>query len=392
MSPRLRQDDRRRGQVLVLFAVGALFIGAALGLVVDAGMGYRQAWIQADAAAMAARAGTVYLAENRRSASDAQVECVVALYAGAAEYQGMVSSGRCPAAGAPDNQGFVDFAHPATGSSGAWYVDYAGNELVPVGSLNSSLPVVDYLQSGYGYQVAGIRVYSAVDADTYFIRLLGINRIHVASRAAYHMGAVNTFTPGVALSASVPSPAGGMQNQLFVFPVAFSQQSFPAAGLQDPANAPVIQNFSANDGPAGFFWSSLQCQSNSNAETKAWLQGQNPCPDAGPSVAATGTPGSQCPNGGPGPASCVSTQPGIRAVDYRLADPYVGQVLIVPIVRDPTNAIQNPVVQFAYFYLAGYDARGANGYLSGYFVDPAVMPEIPGAIGTGSGPAGVGGV
>ncbi len=384
---------RQRGQVLVLFALSALFIAGVVGMVIDAGMGYHQERIQANAAALSARAGTVYLSENQATASDAQVECVVTLYASTSEYQQLAAGGRCqPASGLPGNRGFVDFANPVKGAAGAWYVDSAGNELVAVGSLNSALPVVGYLQSAYGDQVAGVRVYSAVDARTYFIRLLGITTVHVAASAGYRMGAVNAFTPGTPLNATVPNPSGAMQNGLFTFPVAFSQQSFTAAGLQNPASAPVIQNFTANDGAAGFFWSSLQCQSMSNADTKGWLQGQNPCPGAGSSIASTQAPNAQCASGGPGPASCVSTQPGIRAVDYRLSDPYVGQVVIVPIVSSASRQTQNPVVQFAFFYLAGYNAQGANGYISGYFIDPALMPTVPGPVGNGAGPGGVGGI
>ncbi len=386
-----RSVGRQRGQVLPLFAVSALLSFGMVGLVIDAGMGYREQRIQADAAALAARAGTVFLSENRATAIDAQVECVVALYASKDEYGDLVQSGRCPSgASVPGNRGFVDFAAPVKGQRGAWYIDYAGNELQAVGSVNSALPVAGFLQSIYGVPVAGIRAYSAVSAPTSFMRLLGIDHVQVMASAAYHMGGVSTFTPGPFLNASVPNPSGAMQNGIFVFPAAFSQQSYSAAGLQDSSNHPVVQTFSANDGAAGFFWSSLQCQSNSNADTKGWLQGQNPCPAAGAAIAATGTPSTQCANGGPGPTSCISTQPGIRAVDYRLSDPYVGQVVIVPVVQNPTNMTQNPIVQFAYFYLAGYNANGANGSLSGYFIDPALMPVIPGAVGNVPGPGGVG--
>ena len=90
--------------------------------------------------------------------------------------------------------------------------------------------------------------------------------------------------------------------------------------------------------------------------------------------------------------SVTARRPGTRAVDYGLSDPYVGTVLIVPIVQDATSETQNPIVQFAYFYFTGYSAQGANGYLSGYFIDPATMPVILGPIGSGSGPGGVGGL
>lgn len=385
--------DRRRGQVVVLFAVGSVAIAGMLGLVVDGGMAYRQERIQANAAAISARAATLYLAENKAAASDAQVECVVALYASTAEYQSLVNTNRCLSApGATDNQGFVDFSNPSKGGKGAWYIDFSGNELIAVGSINSGLPIVPYLKSTYGYDVAGIRVYSAVDASTYFIRLVGINQVHVGASAAYRMGAVDTFNSTTSLNTSLPSPGGGTQNGLSVFPAAFTLQSYQAAGLQNPANNPTPQNFSVNDGAAGFYWSSLQCQSNSNADTKTWLQGQDPCPAAGTSIASTGTPNAQCANTGPGPTSCVSTQPGIRAVDYLLADAYVGKILVVPIVRDATSETQNAIGQFGYFYLTGENAQGANGYLSGYFIDPALLPVIPGSIGSGSGPGGAGGV
>jgi hypothetical protein len=271
-------------------------------------------------------------------------------------------------------------------------VDFGGNELIAVGSVNSSLPVTAFLQSTYGYQVAGVRVYSAVDSPTYFIRALGISHIFISGAAAYRAGAVNTFTPGTPLNTSVPKPGGGTQTGLFTFPASFSMQSFRAAGLQNPANNPTPTNFSANDGAAGFFWSSLQCQSMSNNDTKSWLSQTNPCPGAGAAIAATGSPNSACANGGSGPTSCISTQPGIRAVDYRMSDPYVNTVLIVPITQDSTSETQNPIVQFAYFYFTGYNAHGANGYISGYFIDPATMPAIPGPIGNGSGPGGVGGI
>lgn len=388
-----RHADRRRGQVAILFAVGALTIGAMLGLVIDGGMAYRQQRIQANAASIAARAATVYLAENKSTASDAQVECVVALYASLPQYQALVSANRCLSSSAvSDNQGSVDFSQPVKGSKGAWYVDFNGNELIAVGAVNSSLPVVAYLQSAYGYRVSGIRVYSAVDAGTYFIRLVGISQVHIAAAAAYRTGAVDTFDSTTPLNTSLPSPGGGTQTGLSVFPAAFSVQSYQAAGLQNPANNPTPQNFSVNDGAAGFYWSSLQCQSNSNADTKSWLQGQDPCPAAGSSIASTGTANAQCANIGPGPASCISTQPGIRAVDYRLADAFIGKIVIIPIVQDATNETQNPITQFAYFYVTGENARGANGYLSGYFIDPSLLPVIPGPIGTGAGPGGVGGI
>jgi len=388
-----RDRERRRGQVVMLFAISAVAIGSMLGLVIDGGMGYRQQRIQSNAAAIAARAATVYLAENKTSASDAQVQCVVALYTSAAEYQSLVTANRCQAApGAADNQGNVDFTNPVRGSTGAWYLDFAGNEHVAVGSLNSATPVAAFLQTNYSFAVAGIRVYSAVDSGTYFIRLVGINQIHVAAAAAYHAGSVTAFNSTTPLTSSLPSPGGGFQTGLSVFPGAFSLASYQAAGLKDPASNPTPQNFPVNDGAVGFFWSSLQCQTNSNADTKTWLQGQNPCPSAGSSVAATGSPNTQCANTGPGPTSCISTQPGIRAVDYRLADAFIGKIVIMPIVQDPTAENQNPIVQFAYFYVTGESARGANGYLSGYFIDPALLPVVPGPIGTGSGPGGVGGL
>ncbi len=387
------RHDAHRGQVAVLFAMCAVFVFGVVGLVVDAAMGYREERIQANAAALAARAATVFLAENQSIASDAQVRCVVTLYASEVEYETLADAGRCPSAATlRDNRGFVEFVQPIRGRSGAWYLDGAGNELAAVGTVDSALPVSDFLQATDGSAVAGIRVCSAVDAPTYFIRVLGIDQLHVAASAAYRLGGVSIFTPGRSLKASLPSPAGGMQNGISVFPAAFSQQSYAVAGLQDPLSRPVVETFSANDGTAGFFWSSLQCQSNSNADTKGWLARQDPCPAAGPQIATAATPSAQCASGGPGPASCVSTQPGIRDVDYRLSDPYVGQVVIVPIVGDASSETENPVLQFAYFYLAGYDARGANGSLSGYFIDPALMPVIPGAVGSGPGPIGVGGI
>jgi hypothetical protein len=379
--------------VLVLFALSAIFLVGIAGTAVDAGMGYRQQQVQANAAAAAARGATVYLSENKATASDAQVKCVVTLYASAAEYQGLVAGSQCLAvSNPPDNQGFVEFANPVKGRTGAWYVDFSGNELIAVGSVNSALPVAAFLQSTYGYQVAGIRVYSAVDSQTYFMRALGISHIWIVAAAAYRAGAVNTFTPGTPLNTSVPKPGGGTQTGVYTFPASFSMQSFRTAGLQNPANNPTVTNFSANDGTAGFYWSSLQCQSMSNNDTKSWLQPTNPCPAAGPGIAATGAPNSACVNGGPGPTSCISTQPGIRAVDYRLSDPYVGTVIIVPIVQDASSETQNAIVQFAYFYFTGYSARGANGSISGYFIDPATMPVIPGPIGSGPGPGGVGGL
>ena len=388
-----QKRSQKRGQVVMLFALSAIAIGAMLGLVIDGGMAYRQERIQSNAAAIAARAATVYLAENKASASDADVECVVALYTSAAEYQSFVNSNQCLAdASAPDNQGYVDFNHPLKGSKGAWYIDFNGNELIAVGAANSALPVVSYLKSADGYQVAGIRVYSAVDSGTYFIRLVGIDSVHIAAAAAARTGSVNTFNSTTPQNVSLPNPGGGTQTTLTTFPAAFSQQSYQAAGLQNPANNPTPQNFPVNNGSSGFYWSSLQCQSNSNSDTKTWLQGQDPCPAAGSSVAATGTPNSQCANSGPGPTSCISTQPGIRAVDYRLADAYVGKIVIIPIVQDATNESQNPIVQFAYFYLTGENAQGANGYISGYFIDPSTLPVISGPIGSGSGPGGVGGV
>lgn len=386
------RHEGKRGQMVVLFAVSAVMVFAVAGLLVDGAMGYRQHQIQANAAAVAARAAAVYLAENRSTATDQQVECLTALFTDEDEEEDLAQSGRCPAAsGEYDNHGFIEFANPVRGQSGAWYLDAAGNEVAAVGTVNSGLPVLGFLQATYGTPITGLRAYSAVDMPTSFIRVVGITQVHVAASAAYRMGSVSTFTPGTPLKASLPNPSGAMQNGISVFPVAFSQQSFAAAGLQNPASNPPLQQFSANDGAAGFFWSSLQCQSNSDADTKAWLQQQNPCPSAGPAMAASGTPNSQCANSGPGPASCISTQPGIRAVDYRLSDPYVGQVLIVPIVQDATSETQNPIVQFAYFYLAGYNAHGANGFLSGYFIDPALMPALPGAVGGGPGPIGVGG-
>lgn len=388
-----RSVDRRRGQVVVLFAIGAVAIGGMLGLVIDGGMAYRQERVQANAASISARAATVYVAENKATASDAQVQCVIALYTSLAQYQALVAGNRClNAPGATDNGGAVDFAHPIRGSKGAWYLDFNGNELIAVGSINSALPVVAYLQSTYGYQVAGIRVYSAVDAGTYFIRLVGITQVHVAAAAAYHSGAVTTIDATTPLNTSLPSPAGRTQTGVSTFPAAFSLQSFQAAGLQNPANNPTSQNFSANDGAVGFFWSSLQCQTNSDADTKSWLQGTPPCPSAGSSLASTGTPNSQCANTGPGPTSCISAQPGVRAVNYRMSDPFIGKILIVPIVRDASAETQNPIVQFAYFYLAGESSNGANGYLSGYFIDPVFLPVIPGPIAPGAGPGGVGGI
>jgi Flp pilus assembly protein TadG len=68
--------------VLVLFALSAIFLVGIAGTAVDAGMGYRQQQVQANAAAAAARGATVYLSENKATASDAQVKCVVTLYAG----------------------------------------------------------------------------------------------------------------------------------------------------------------------------------------------------------------------------------------------------------------------------------------------------------------------
>jgi len=388
-----RNRESRRGQVIVLFAVSAVAIGGMVGLVIDGGMGYRQSRLQANAAAIAARASTVYLAENKSSASDAQVECVVALYTSTAEYQALAAGNRCQAvSGAADNQGYVDFTNPVKGSKGAWYIDFNGNEQVAVGSLNSAMPVAAFLQTNFGFAVAGVRVYSAVDSGTYFIKLVGINQIHVAAAAAYHAGSVTAFNSTTPLSTSLPSPGGGFQTGVSVFPSAFSLQSYQAAGLKNPANNPTPQNFPVNDGAAGFFWSSLQCQSMSNADTKTWLQGQDPCPTAGTSVAVAGTPNTQCANTGPGASSCISTQPGVRAIDYRLADAFIGKILIIPIVQDPTSETQNPITQFGYFYLTGENAQGANGYLSGYFIDPALLPVIPGPIGNGSGPGGVGGV
>jgi len=389
---RRQRARRQRGQVIVLFALSAVAIGGMVGLVIDGGMGYRQQRIQSNAAAIAARASTVYLAENKTTASDAQVECVVALYASAAEYQSLVTANRCQAvAGAADNQGYVEFTNPVKGRTGAWYLDFAGNEHVAVGSLNAATPVAAFLQANFNFAVAGVRVYSAVDSGTFFIRLVGINQIHVAAASAYHAGSVTAFNSTTPLSSSLPSPGGGYQTGISVFPAAFSLTSYQTAGLQNPANNPTPQNFSVNDGAAGFFWSSLQCQSMSNADTKSWLQGQDPCPSAGSSIAANGSPNTQCANTGPGPASCISTQPGIRAVDYRLADAFIGKIVVMPIVQDPTSETQNAIVQFAYFYVTGENAQGANGYLSGYFIDPALLPVVPGPIGSGSGPGGVGG-
>jgi hypothetical protein len=121
----------------------------------------------------------------------------------------------------------------------------------------------------------------------------------------------------------------------------------------------------------------LQClASNSNADVKDWLQGDNPCSTQPAVLATAASPLCTSTPQSPSVSCGVSADPGIRAADYGLVtQSWSGNVAIVPIINGVAGS--NPIVQFAWMFINGANGNGDPKYISGFFLDPAQMPPLP---------------
>jgi Flp pilus assembly protein TadG len=406
-----QRKREQKGQALIVIALAFTALVGFTGLVTDGGFVLYTQRAQQNASDAAAQAGASLLNANS-GATDLQVFCAVQLYASTARYNSLAPSWGCPAAPSDlgDNLGVVALpAQAVKGQSGAWYVDHSGTELAAVGSLLGALPV---LQNPSTITADGVRVYSTGTAPAYFSRVFGFSSYNVNTNATFRFGRAAAFSnpgptpspgltqpgqntswpaPGCAapLSGScttvnpAPGNPGQWQSGINMLPTTFLQSAYATQTLYSPYSPPATMthytlNLPAN--PLGAFnWSGLQCTvNNGNDNIKSWLSGTNPCPPpAAPLTIALQSSSACSPGPPPSSITCsINVDPGVRDTDFGLLQSWMGQVTIVPVVSSNVLSTE-PVVQFAYFYVAGYGGNGSNSYISGFFLNPAQMPPLP---------------
>ncbi|HZW34771.1 MAG TPA: pilus assembly protein TadG-related protein [Isosphaeraceae bacterium] len=324
------------GQAVVIFALVLLTIIAGTGLVLDTGYAFYQRRVAQNAADAAALAGAKYLAEHIGSAvPDAAVVAAMTPYVGA-NLSGAGLSG--------------------------WYLDAAGNPVAPLGSGY----VIPAVAPGGVPSVSGVQVSVGRPSPTFFMRVVGLGQVVVQASATGRYGASSRL---------VYQPANGPPILPMIFDASTLSQSLACTGGYSTTpftfTLDITNPFSCSDKAAGFDWGTLNVCGGCNADsvTKDLL-----------------TPNGPYANQTLDLSENIQISGGSRAVNFfnYVSQYWAGQTVIVPLVshadvlNDRCPNCDVPVQEFAYFHIVSADGKGSPKTLTGYWVDPATMPTLPG--------------
>ena len=312
---RNRRRSDERGQILVIMAGGLVVFIAMVGLVIDTGVGYREHRDLQNSSDLSAMAGTKVIADHYLDLESppAAGEVYTAIEAN------LVANGCVIADGCTWDAQYVRPDPAATGSE----IDLG--EVLPGG------PVPALAQ--------GVRVTTGSSPDTFFMRVIGIPEINVATTATAMTSSLLDEAPaGVLLpiAAFDSDYEPGVEYQL-------------TAGDEGPGNFGWLSWSGATDNPT--LGNSICNPDNPAMEWPVWIEG------------STGTKNSDEVR------DCM--------------DVWLGTTVLIPIWGQSNEAggsnFDYEIVALAAFTLTDYDLHANK--VNGYFVEFYALPGVPAGYG-----------
>lgn len=313
MWNRMRNREEESGQILVMVAGGMIVLLLIAGLVIDTGVGFRERRSNQNVADLASMAGTKVVADHYLDGGRTGSEVYTAALA---------SVGNNGCAAADGCTWSAEYVRPGAGP---------GVE-IDLGSVASAGPIPAGAQ--------GIRVNTASDPETFFMKVVGISSTHVATEAtAMTSGILNEAPAGILLPI-------GMFDSEFEYGTEYELTE----GDEGPGNFGFLTWRGAVD--AGTLADSM-CRPDNDAMTfPVWIEG------------STGNMNK-------------------REVRDCL-DGYIGQTVLIPIWSQTNDAggshLNYEVITLAAFTLTGYDQHASK--LRGNFVEFYALPGVPAGYGT----------
>ncbi len=313
MWNRIRNREDESGQIVVMVAGGLIVLLLIAGLVIDTGVGFRERRSNQNVADLASMAGTKMIADHYldggRTGSD-----VYAAMQGSVQANGCVTADGCTWAAV--------YVRPGIGP---------GVE-VDLGSVTSAGTIPAGAQ--------GVRVDAASDPGTFFMKVVGISSIHVATEAtAMTSGILNQAPSGVLL------PIASFDSDF-----EYGTEYVLTEGYEGPGNFGFLTWNGNND--AGTLAASI-CGPNNPAMTfPVWVQG---------------APGNM-------------NKSAVRAC----LDGWIGQTVLIPIWSQTNTKggsnLNYEVITLAAFTLTGYDQHAST--IRGTFEEFYALPGVPAGYGT----------
>lgn len=199
-----------RGQVLIIVAGGLIALMLAVGLVIDTGIGFMSRRGSQNTADLAAMAGTKVIADHYVKDTSLDGPDVHAAIVASAAANGCTTAGGC-----------------------AWTAEYVqpdgpGAEL-DLGAVTESGPMP------YGAQ--GVRVTVARDPQTFFMRVIGLDSIHVETSGTAMTATLDGLPPGQVLPIGADPPSDYEPGQTYEL----------TAGMDAPGNFSWLSWDGSND-------------------------------------------------------------------------------------------------------------------------------------------------
>ena len=312
MFIRKNRPDHDRGQILVIVAAGMLVFVGLVGLVIDTGVGFRERRHLQNVSDLSAMAGTKVIADHYLDGGRTGAEVYAAIDAS-------LTANGCTT-GCSWSAVYVRPNPAVTGSE---------IDLGPVTAVNSIPPATQ-----------GVRVMSESSPETFFIRVLGIDQVDVATEAtAMTSSLLNVAPSGVLLpiAAFDSDYEAGVEYEL-------------TEGTEGPGNFGWLTWSGANDAPT--LANSLCTPDNPEMTFPQWIEG---------------APGNMN-------ASAV------RAC----LDGWIGSTVLIPIwgqANDGGGSNHDyEVITLGAFVITGYDSHAST--VSGYFVEFYTLPGVPAGYGS----------
>ena len=185
------ESGSRRGQTLVLFALGLVAIISMVGLIIDGGNAYAQQRSTQNGADSAAEAGATILARTVMGA---------AAGAGTPSTATIDASVLAAANRSATAHGMKPFDPGTAGNSSAYYTDILGQFLTSTGAVTGSSSTAAQVGSGavpscstncVGGRAAGVVAYGQKSFNTYLARAIGLSSFTASTQAT----AVEGYAP-----------------------------------------------------------------------------------------------------------------------------------------------------------------------------------------------------
>jgi Flp pilus assembly protein TadG len=325
----LHRRHRSKGQILIVFAIGASALVLIAGLVVDAGNAFLHRRIGQNASDLAALAGTKIIADF------------------------YVTDGGTPAAAITDGPKVYNAvnalaaANSCSNSGGiqcTWTAFYVDKSEAVTGSVTSTGAIPANTQ--------GVIVHVSNQVPTFFLGVIGQSRWTVVTDATALTAHNTTAPPAALLPIAVNPPQGQQANQLYVI------------------------TSGSTYGPGNFAWLSWNGSNATNILVASLCNPDNP---------------PLYPPPGPPPQSVVPGDPGVtNSINVRdCLDQWIGATVLIPVFSGCSPCNGNN----ARYYYVGYEAFVLTGYttsggainsLSGYFQTYSPLTSVP--AGSGNGP------